>query len=203
MLSQIPNLLTLLRIAAAPVMVVLLKDQSYQSAFLVFLLAGISDGLDGYLAKRFDWVSRLGATLDPVADKLLIISAFVMLALQDRIPFALLVAVGFRDILIIGGYLMLVALNGNTQMRPSFISKLNTFLLISLVCLVLLDLAGWLSLPGLVNTLVWAVGVTTIWSGVHYSWVFSVGREAPQEANGEEDEAVRDEDKRPLSSDQF
>jgi cardiolipin synthase len=181
LLSQIPNLLTLLRIGAAPVMVVLLRDQSYQLAFLVFLLAGISDGLDGYLAKRFNWISRLGAALDPVADKMLIISAFVMLALLDRIPFALLVAVAFRDLLIIGGYIMLVTLNGNTRIQPSLISKLNTFLLISLICLVLTDLAQWLSLLGLIELLVWAVGVTTIWSGIHYAWVFGVGREAPQE----------------------
>ncbi len=183
-------------------MVVLLNDQSYQAAFLVFLLAGISDGLDGYLAKRFDWVSRLGATLDPVADKLLIISAFVMLALQDQVPFALLVAVGFRDLLIVGGYLMLVALHGNVHMRPSFVSKLNTFLLISLVCLVLLDLTGWLSLPGLINMLVWAVGVTTIWSGVHYAWVFGVERESPEEDDDKNSEKKHREGKRHISSDQ-
>ncbi len=172
-------------------MIVLLRDQSYQLAFMIFLLAGISDGLDGYLAKRFNWVSRLGAALDPVADKMLIISAFVMLALLNRIPFALLIGVAFRDLLIIGGYIMLVTLNGHTHIQPSLISKLNTFLLIALICLVLMDLAQWLSFPGLIELLVWAVGITTVWSGVHYAWVFGVGREAPQE-----------KEKRPLSPDQ-
>ena len=177
MLAQTPNLLTLLRLGAVPVLVVLIRDGSFDLAVLVFFVAGLSDALDGYIAKRFGYVSRLGAILDPLADKMLIVSTFIMLALLDEVPFWLLVTVLFRDILIIGGYLTLISLNETVQMHPSLVSKLNTALLIGLEFAMLLKLAGWMHLPALINTLMWAVLITTVLSGVHYVYIWGFQRE--------------------------
>ncbi|MDH3640259.1 MAG: CDP-alcohol phosphatidyltransferase family protein [Gammaproteobacteria bacterium] len=176
-MSYIPNLLTLLRLAAAPVLVVLLRDQSYGLALAIFLLAGISDGLDGYLAKRFDCESRLGAILDPVADKVLVVSACVMLTLLDHLPFWLLVAIVFRDLLIIGGYLVLVTLHGSVQMRPSIVSKLNTVVQIALVIVVLAAQAWVVDVEVLTGALIVVVSITTTLSGAHYVWVWGIKKE--------------------------
>jgi cardiolipin synthase (CMP-forming) len=178
LISHVPNILTLARIAATPVMILLLRDRAYEAALLLFILAGVTDGLDGYIAKRFDCASRLGAVLDPIADKMLIISAFVMLALLGDIPFWLLVVVVFRDVMIIGGYLILETLEGNVQMQPSLVSKINTFLQISLVIGVLLDQTGWIPVAGIVSALVALVTVTTVLSGAHYVWYWGIREES-------------------------
>lgn len=159
-------------------MILLLRDQAYEAALLLFILAGVTDGLDGYIAKRFNCVSRLGTLLDPVADKMLIVSAYVMLALLGDIPFWLLLIVVFRDIMIVGGYLILETLEGNVQMQPSVVSKVNTFLQISLVIGVLLDQTGWLPVGVMVNFLVVAVTVTTVLSGAHYVWYWGIREES-------------------------
>lgn len=178
LISHIPNILTLARIAATPVMIVLLRDRAYESALLLFIVAGLTDGLDGYIAKRFDFVSRLGAILDPIADKMLIISAYVMLAVLGDIPFWLLVLVGFRDIMIVGGYLILETLEGDVQMQPSLVSKVNTFLQITLVIVVLLDKTGWMSAGVFLTLLILAVTITTVLSGAHYVWYWGIREES-------------------------
>ncbi len=177
-LSQIPNILTLARIAATPVMILLLRDRAYESALLLFILAGFTDGLDGYIAKRFNFVSRLGAILDPIADKMLIVSAYVMLALLGDIPFWLFLLVGFRDVMIVGGYMILETLEGDVQMQPSLVSKVNTFLQITLVIAVLLDKTGWFSAGLMLDLLIGAVTVTTVLSGAHYVWYWGIREES-------------------------
>ena len=181
-IGYLPNLLTVLRIAAVPVIVVLLENESYDLALLLFLAAGISDGLDGYIAKRFHCQTRLGAILDPIADKLLLVSGFGMLTLLEWLPFWLLVTVVFRDLLIVGGYMVLVALHGSVQMRPSFLSKANTVFQISLVGVVLAQAAAWFQTPIVVDALIVVVSVTTVLSGAHYVWVWGLGKE--QDATG-------------------
>ena len=123
--SYIPNLITVLRVVAAPLLILLLKYGNYELALLLFLIAGISDGLDGYIAKKFNVQSQFGAMLDPVADKILLVSCFVMLTLLGHLPFWLLVIVSFRDVLIVGGYLVLVMLKVTVQMAPSIVSKIE------------------------------------------------------------------------------
>ncbi len=164
--------------AATPVMILLLRDRAYESALLLFVLAGITDGLDGYIAKRFNFVSRLGAILDPIADKMLIVSAYVMLALLGDIPFWLFLIVGFRDVLIVGGYLILETLEGNVQMQPTIVSKINTFLQITLVIAVLLDKTAWMSVGPLLGVLIASVTVTTTLSGAHYVWYWGIREES-------------------------
>ena len=178
--SQIPNVLTLLRIAAAPVLIILLRDHSYELALVVFIVAGITDGLDGYIAKRFNFVTELGAHLDPLADKIIIISAYSMLVWLGQIPFWLVTLVIFRDVVILGGYLVLMALDGDIPMLPTKISKTNTALQISLVIFVLLENTAWNFLPGFSTLLLYAVVATTIASGSQYVWVWAIRRSIKQ-----------------------
>jgi cardiolipin synthase len=172
-LSHLPNLITLARIALVPVLILLLKDQDYAAALIVFVIAGVSDALDGYLAKRLNVQSRLGAILDPAADKLLLVSAYVMLTVLGHIPFWLVLVVVFRDLLIVGGYLLYTSHAGPVKMRPSILSKLNTLMQIALVAVILAQqAAGWAWLPA--EALVYVVLVTTVVSGAHYLWLWMI-----------------------------
>jgi cardiolipin synthase len=172
--SQIPNLLTLSRIALVPVLILVLKDRDYASALLIFLCAGVSDALDGWIAKRWRYTTRFGAILDPVADKFLLVSSYVMLMLLDHLPFWLVLTVAFRDLIIIGGYLVYTSVIGTAQMRPSRLSKLNTLVQILLVIGILAHEASGFDYPLVIDTLVWLVFVTTVASGVHYVLVWGL-----------------------------
>ncbi len=173
-ISQLPNLITICRIALAPVMILLLKEQQYAASLAVFILAGVSDGLDGFIAKRFNFVSRLGSILDPLADKILLVSSYVMLTLLDQLPFWLMLTVAFRDLLIVGGYLVYTSMVGPVQMRPSWLSKVNTFMQIALVIVILAQQAlHWIYRPAS-DVLIYAVTLTTVASGLHYLWTWLV-----------------------------
>lgn len=170
----IPNLLTLARIALVPLLIVLLQDQKFLASLVVFIVAGITDGLDGYIAKRFNAQTQLGAILDPLADKALLVSSYVMLSMMQLIPFWLVVAVVFRDIVIVCGYLIFVLFFGAVETWPLMISKLNTFLQIIFIVLVLGMLAGASELSILVAPLSYAVLITSIASGCAYVYIGSV-----------------------------
>lgn len=182
--SYIPNLLTVLRIAATPLLIMLLKYEMFPEALLLFVLAGISDGLDGYIAKRFQYQTRLGAILDPVADKILLVSCFVILTVMGHIPFWLLIVVVFRDIVIVGGCLLLVILEGGVKMSPSRISKLNTVFQICLIAAVLIRLAVGTQFQVVIPVLIAIVTITSVSSGVHYVWVWTFRRGGVGEAPG-------------------
>ena len=171
---QIPNLLTLARIAAVPVLILFLYEGRYGAALTVFVLAGITDGLDGWIAKRFKCVTRLGSILDPLADKILIVSTYVMLVLAGDLPFWLILLIGFRDLGIIAGVLVLNTLNGHVQMQPSLLSKVNTFLQISLVILVMVERIGFITLESVAEILLWFVAVTTVASAIHYVYFWFI-----------------------------
>jgi cardiolipin synthase len=179
LLSLVPNLLTLLRIAACPVLVLVLNARNYEVALLLFFFAGVTDALDGYIAKRFDCATYVGSILDPIADKLLITCAYVMLTILGDIPFYLLVVVIFRDLVIIGGYfIILLVTQERVPIQPIYWSKLNTFLQIFLVVVVLVESSGWLSLGPLQATLVLGVIVTSLVSGALYVWMWGFKRQA-------------------------
>ena len=177
LLSQIPNLLTLVRVAACPVLVLLLYEGRYELALYLFIVAGISDGLDGFIAKRFDCESKFGAVLDPSADKLLIASAYIMLAILGDIPFWLLILVMFRDLVIIAGYLILVVMGYEVPMTPTYSSKVNTFMQITLMIAVLVDKSGILQLAVVLDVLIAGVVITTLISGGQYVWQWGIKRE--------------------------
>jgi cardiolipin synthase (CMP-forming) len=173
-ISQLPNLITIFRIALVPVLILLLKDQEYAMALVVFAVAGVSDGLDGFIAKRFHCETRLGSILDPLADKTLLVSSYVMLMLLNHLPFWLMLTVAFRDLLIVSGYLVYTSMVGPVQMRPSWLSKLNTFMQIALIVVILAQQAMQLIYPLVVDALIYAVLLTTVASGLHYLWTWLV-----------------------------
>lgn len=165
---DIPNVISLLRILLViPIMVLLAREQ-YLMVLLLFAVAGFSDGLDGYLARRFDWRSRLGALLDPLGDKVLLVGVYLVLGWNGLLPGWLVALVILRDVLIVGGALAYRKLCGQLKMEPTVISKVNTLLqillgLIVIASALLWPLPAWL-LPGMIVL----VAVTTAWSGVDY-----------------------------------
>lgn len=173
-LSHVPNIITVSRIAFAPLLILVLKGHHFFGALAVFAIAGLSDGLDGYIAKRFSCASRLGAILDPAADKILLVSTYVMLAWLHMIPFWLVLVVAFRDLLIVGGYLVYTSIYGPVQMRPSYLSKINTFMQIWLVIFLLAERAFHFQVAHAERGLIFGVLFTTVVSGGHYLWAWGI-----------------------------
>ena len=170
LIRHIPNLLTLFRMCAAPALVLCLTDHNYGLGILVFLIAAVTDAIDGWFAKQFNCVTHLGSILDPIADKVLIITAYIVLSLLGDIPLWLMLIVGFRDLGIIGGYLILQIIRSQMPPQPSLISKLNTVTQITFILSVMVNKSGWISLSELVPILLWSVALTTILSGFHYMY---------------------------------
>ena len=167
---NIPNSLTLGRIVLVPLIVWLIITHEMTAAFLLFLLAGFSDAADGFLAKRFGWRSELGAYLDPIADKALLVSIYVTLGFAGHLPAWLVIAVVSRDILIVGAVVLSWMLSRPVSMQPLLISKFNTLSQIVLAGLVLAELGVGLGLHDLVKVLVWVTGALTILSAAAYFW---------------------------------
>lgn len=167
---NLPNSLTLIRIVAIPFFLVLLSSGLYLEALVVFIVGGLTDALDGAVARLADQQTALGAYLDPLADKLLVVSSFVMLGLIGAIPPWLAVLVASRDIIILFGYGMIYFLiDERLEIRPSFIGKLNTLLQLVTVGVVLALLYGSQFLyPWLDDYLILATGTTTVISGFQY-----------------------------------
>ena len=120
---NIPNALTLARIILVPFIVWLIITHEMAAAFVLFLLAGLSDAADGYLAKRFSWHTELGAYLDPIADKVLLVSIYLTLGFTNHLPVWLVIAVASRDLLIIGGFLLSWILSRRITVSPLLVSK--------------------------------------------------------------------------------
>jgi len=171
--KDIPNIISVLRILLTIPVVYFLLEREYTLALLLFAVAGFSDGLDGFLAKHYGWTSRLGGLLDPLADKALLVTSFLVLGATGLIPIWLVVLAVCRDLVIMGGALYYNFAVEEVQPTPTLISKLNTLLQILLVILVVMD-AGPYPLPAvLLETLEWAVLATIIWSGGQYVYVWS------------------------------
>jgi cardiolipin synthase (CMP-forming) len=138
---NLPNLITIARILLVPVVVWAIASHEMQAAFVLFLLAGVSDAVDGFLAKRLHMTSELGAHLDPLADKVLIVSIYIALGITEAIPRWIVILVVSRDILIVGGIMLAVFLGKPMKVKPVLVSKLNTAAQIVFACLVLAALA--------------------------------------------------------------
>jgi len=175
---NIPNIITLLRIALVIPTVYLLVQRQFSYALVLFFIAGISDGLDGYLAKRYQWTSRLGSILDPLADKLLLVFSYFALGWLGEIPMSLVAAVVIRDLIIVVGAIAYHELIGEYDMTPSWVSKTNTFFQIVLVLAVVFSLGAYMLPHRIIEILVVVVTVTTVASGSDYVWVW--GRRAMQ-----------------------
>lgn len=171
----LPNLITLLRIASVPFIVILLFNNNYAMTLLLFVFAGLSDALDGYIAKRFQCITKLGTMLDPIADKCLLVASFVMLTHQEYLPFWLTVIVVFRDLLIIGGVIFVSLLIGRIELKPLIISKINTVMQLFLIFVVLMNLAHPQLIPNIGEPFLYIlVAGTSISSGLAYIWHGSI-----------------------------
>jgi cardiolipin synthase (CMP-forming) len=177
-LSQIlsaPNQLTLARMAFLPFIVIKLLDGRYRGALILFILAGLSDGLDGVLARRLKQQTMLGQYLDPIADKMLLSTVFLVLSIVHAIPWKFTVLVFSRDICILLVSAVLYTIAGLRDFRPSIFGKANTFAQLAAVVFVMLlqvDHARWVWIAQ--KTFLRATFMFTIVSGLHY--VYLVGR---------------------------
>ncbi len=173
MLRQIPNIITLTRIVAIfPICWLLLHDD-YATAFVCLMLAGLSDGLDGFLARRYGWFTSLGAVLDPLADKLFIISLIIVFAMKGYIPLWLMWLVIGRDIVIVSGALIYRWVTGVLEMKPLFISKLNTALQMLLLAATLMHVGLYTLAPEIREGLQLLVAATSLLSGLMYVFLWT------------------------------
>lgn len=164
---NIPNFLSVLRIMIIPLFIILLSYHQYKAACAVFLLAAVTDALDGFLARVFNQKTTLGSYLDPIADKLLLASSFVACALLGLIPRWLAILVVSRDIIISMGIILLRLNALHVEIRPRAISKCTTFFqLLSIACALLLSILHK-DYPA-AAAVFWATGVLTVASGIHY-----------------------------------
>ena len=171
-LRHLPNLITCMRfILIGPILWALLT-KCYPLAFYLFLIAGLSDGLDGLLARFFFFFTPLGALLDPLADKLLLMGSFIVLAYLQQIPVWLTIMVIGRDIWIMGGALLYRYWVGPLDYKPVWISKLNTFFQLILVSLVIVKLTFFAVPIQLIPRVIEAVFVTSLLSFIQYTWVW-------------------------------
>ncbi len=173
MLRHLPNLICIARIALIWPIVAALRGADYELAMLLFALAAVSDGLDGYLAKRFHWTSELGKLLDPAADKLLLVCVFVTAAWLGLAPRWLTAAVVARDALIALGALVFRMGFGPLQGRPTLLSKLNTAVQLAYLLCVMAHAAFAFAGPGTLEAFAGLTLLTTVVSGADYVVAFS------------------------------
>ncbi|MCU0594790.1 MAG: CDP-alcohol phosphatidyltransferase family protein [Desulfobacterota bacterium] len=163
----IPNLITAFRIILAPVFVIYLINDRLTSALIVFLVCMISDGIDGMVARLFNQKSRLGAYLDPLADKTLLVTAFVLLGVRGYLPSWLTVTAIARDVMILLGVLVFHLNRLEIKIRPSAVSKINTCF--QFITLTMVLLKGCVLLPAAIyDALYYITAALTIISGLHY-----------------------------------
>lgn len=169
-LALLPNIITALRIALTLPLVIVLASGQYEIGLLLILAAGVSDALDGFLARRFGWETRLGGLLDPVADKLLLLAGYAVLSFKELVPDWLFLLIIGRDLVIVFGALMYQSLIGDVKAAPSYLSKFNTLCQILFLILVLgahVQMV-WVIPQAWVSAVMLLVAVTTTLSGLHY-----------------------------------
>ena len=169
---NLPNFISIARLFSVPVAVWLILEGRFLAAFWLFIAAGISDALDGFLAKQFNARTRLGGYLDPIADKMLLVSVYITLGVQLIVPNWLVILIVSRDILIVGGSLLMLILTEEFEVDPLYLSKVNTAAQIVLAGWLLAELGFELSAEGIGIFLVWLVAGTTFLSGLAYFTVW-------------------------------
>ncbi|MBL8242827.1 MAG: CDP-alcohol phosphatidyltransferase family protein [Rhodanobacteraceae bacterium] len=167
-LRHLPNTLSLARLVAALPIAWLVVDDHAQLAMVCFIIAGASDGLDGWLAKRFGWQSQLGGWLDPLADKALVLAVCVALALHGDLPWWLLALIAVRDVVIVSGAVAFHFSYAPLYARPTWLGKLTTFALLLTVVALLARNVGAQIVPAVVDALVWLCAGLLVASGIDY-----------------------------------
>src|SRR6202012_5414592 len=177
-LNNLPNFITLARMLMTPLAVMMIISQRFLPAFVIFIAAGVSDGIDGFIAKRFALRTELGAYLDPLADKALLISIYVSLAIYANLPAWIAITVVSRDVMIVVAVLVSWLLDKPVEIRPVLVSKLNTVAQITLAGVALGVRAYGLAEPLLQTALQWIVAATTVASGGFYvaQWLDHMSR---------------------------
>jgi cardiolipin synthase len=170
----IPNALTFLRIFLIIPFAAALWFEQYRPALGIFFIAAATDACDGYLARQFNWRSRLGAVADPLADKALLITSYLMLTLTSVLPVWLFLLVLGRDLLIVGGALAYHYGIGRFEMQPSIPGKLNTFIQILVVLAIITLQAGLPMQPWVLDVGIVLVAVSAVVSGGHYVVVWGM-----------------------------
>lgn len=173
----IPNLITIGRLLLVPLTIWLLISGFPELAFWAFVLAGVSDGVDGLIARQFNQRSQLGGYLDPLADKALLVSIYVTFAITGDVPVWLAILVVSRDLLIVGGVILAWMLDRPVAMRPRAISKTNTVAQIVLAAVVLASHAFLPNFMNIISSLIVIVGLLTVASAAVYvvDWVRHMG----------------------------
>lgn len=164
----LPNLISVLRLFLVPVIIWMIVADELLGAFVVFLIAALTDALDGFLARQFHWQTELGAYLDPVADKALLMSVYATLGFFGHLPAWLAIVVISRDVLIIGAVLLSWLLGRSVAIHPLMVSKINTTVQISLAVLILAESGLQLGWAVLIQILIWTAGFTTALSAAVY-----------------------------------
>lgn len=206
---NLPNLITLLRIGAIPVFLTLLTDKQYTEAMIIFMVAAATDSLDGAIARLTNSRTTLGSYIDPLADKLLLVSSFLILTYLGFIPHWLAILVISRDVIILGGFLVLFMITGRSiVIRPTFIGKASTFFQLLTVTQTLLALHNPLwRISWLWGTTLAVAGAATVISGLQYlmravQWAhlqdkditFELSREASRDSHSTDSPADRRRD---------
>lgn len=174
-LKHLPNILTISRLALILPFLLCLARAYYTEAFYIFLIAGLTDGLDGWIARRFHWQSQFGSFIDPLADKLLVASSFISLALLKILPWWLVILVFLRDLsIIIGVMCWYYFISREMNFKPSLLSKVNTAFQLSLVTLSLLELAFFVTPSYLSSALIFITAFTTLASYLDYTLTWSL-----------------------------
>jgi cardiolipin synthase len=170
---SVPNLLTIARILMVPLLIWLIISGNFGFAFAIFVAAGITDGVDGFIAKNYDSVTELGAYLDPLADKLLLVSIYVVLGLQGFLPDWLVILVVSRDVMIVGAVILSWLVGKPVRMQPLILSKANTTAQITLAAMIIGALAFAEPHPVLILWGSVIVGFLTVASGAQYmvNWI--------------------------------
>ncbi len=165
--KHVPNVITGMRLAAVVPLVWLLTEGQSGAALLLLALMGLSDAVDGFLAKRFQWRTRLGEYLDPLADKMMLVGTYVALGWLGALPAWLVAAVILRDLVIVIGAIAYHLVTHRLEMHPTLLSKINTTVQIALALTVILDQV--MPIAEIITvTLIGAVLVTTVTSGLNY-----------------------------------
>jgi cardiolipin synthase len=167
---NLPNILTLTRVLMIPFFVIFIIDKHFGWALITFAIAGITDGIDGLIARLTQQRTELGAYLDPIADKLLLFAAFITLAIIEIIPSWLVVIVITRDVIILVGFLVMILTNYHPKINPSLLSKMTTTFQIITIVLVLLT-GYYPAFKQLSVMAVYGTAVMTILSGSHYIYI--------------------------------
>lgn len=171
-LRHLPNIITIGRMLSLVPLVWLMLQKNYTVALLVAVIAGLSDGVDGFLAKRYGWEGRLGSILDPLADKLMMLCCFSVFVYQGHFPLWLFILVVGRDVVIILGTTYVNFRVGRLKAAtPTLVSKANTALQIILILTLLLTLSSLYDFSAINQILFMLVAVLTVISGIHYVWM--------------------------------